>query len=246
MSRFLRPQAFGDVDANLLDSPDSGNGLYAYNPNQALAVRLPDPYADTVIPPVTASDCTENKSSFSNKTLSPGVYCGGGLSLKQDITLEAGVYIVYGGDLDMNGNADVQADGPVTFIFTHANPSEIGGVNKINGNTVANLSAPGPEGHADGPYAGEFAGLLIIQDSRADSGFINLFNGGADMTFSGAIYAANSTVHYRGGADTSPGCVQIVARTIKFTGNTHFGNSVESCEAQGVAEIQQQRARLLE
>ena len=236
-------QAFGDVDADLLDSPGSGKGLYASDPNQSLGVRLADPYADLEVPSVFG--CTFGGGNYQNTTMQPGVYCGG-VSLKKNITLEAGVYIIYGGDLNMNGNADVVADGPVTFIFTGATAADIGGVNKINGNTEVNLSAPGPDGHAAGPYQGEYAGVLFFQDPDALSSYTHVFNGGADMTFSGAIYAPSAEIHFKGGADTSPGCVQVVARTITFIGNTGFGNSPEACDAQGVAEISQQRARLIE
>ena len=238
-------QAFGDVVATMLDSPGGGAGLYASDPNQALSVRLADPYADTEIP--VDPDCdVPNKKSFSNETLNPGVYCGGGMDLKKNITLNEGVYVIYGGDLSMNGNADVEATGPVTFIFTHSDPAEIGGVNKINGNTEVELSAPGPDGHESGDYQGKYAGLLMIQDPRVDSGYTNVFNGGADMNFSGAIYSASAKIDYRGGSDTAPGCVQLVARTIKFTGNVGFGNTPEACDTQGVEEITQQRARLSE
>ena len=238
-------QAFGDIEGTILESPGSGKGLYASDPNQSLAVRLDDPYAGTVIPAVTVSDCTHDPGTYKNTTMSPGVYCGS-VSIQKTVTLQEGVYIVYGGDLSMNGGADVSAEGPVTFIFTHENPSEIGGIDKINGNTEVELSAPGPDGHNDGPYEGEYAGLLFVQDPRADQGYVNVFNGGADMELSGAIYTPSTKVEMKGGADTAPGCLQIVARLIKFTGNSGFGNTPEACDAQGVANISQQRARLIE
>ena len=236
-------QAFGDISGTLLESPGGGKGLYAAEPNQSMAVRLADPYADTEIP--TDISCRYSGGNFQNKTLSPGVYCGT-VSLKKAITLEAGVYIINGGDLSVNGGAFVTATGPVTFIFTADYASDIGGVNKINGGAVMMLSAPGPDGHEEGDYAGEYAGMLMIQDPRASESYISKMNGGATMVFSGAIYMPSTKIEFLGGADTAPGCLQVVARLIKFTGNSGFGNSPEACEAQGVTEISQKRARLIE
>ena len=237
-------QAFGDVDADLLNGPGGDKGLYATEPNQALSVRIDDPYADTVIPTVT--ECDETGRNFGNEPpLAPGVYCGN-VKFQGAVTLQTGVYIIYGGDLSVNAGAFVTATGPVTFIFTHENANQIGAVNKINGNAVMLLEGPDADGHDDGEYQGEYGGMLFIQDPRYSGNKANQFNGGATMNLSGAIYAPGGSVMFNGGSDAAPGCLQIVALTVTFSGNSGFGNTHDACEAQGVKEITQKRARLIE
>ena len=237
-------QAFGDVDANMLDSPDpDSNGLYTSDPNQALAVRLDDPYADEPIPAVFGCNYNPPGGGYKDTTLDEGVYCGN-LNLKENVTLNPGVYIIYGGDLSIQGT-NVNGDG-VTFILTAANANQIGGIKNFNGNASGSLTAPGPDGHAAGPYQGEYAGMLIMQDSRYSSNQDSKLNGGASMALSGAVYLPNSELDIQGNASNTPGCLQIVARIIKFTGNSDINNSPEACNEQGVAEISQQRARLIE
>ena len=231
-------QAFGQVH-------DKHDNLTTQDPNQSLSVRLNDPYAGTPTPAPECGDYEDESFKGNDSPLSPGVYCGD-TNFKQTIVLKKGVYIFKNGNLTINAGANISADGPVTLIFSGDTPGQIGGIPHINGNAHVELSAPDWRGHAEGEYQGQYAGMLIIQDSRADPGMVNKFNGGSDLVLSGAIHMPNTIAWFNGGSDTSPGCVQLVARLITFTGDSNFGNTPEACAEQGVASITQKRARLQE
>jgi Flp pilus assembly protein TadG len=221
----------------------SGNMTTASSP-QPHSAPVPDPYAGTNLPVASSLICDYNNKRAKNETLDPGVYCNG-LDMKFSVTLNPGVYIIKGGDLSINANAQVQGDG-VTFIFLADTPSATGGISNINGNANVALTAPGPVGHIAGTYNGEYAGLLFIQDPGALSTQVNRINGGANMQLSGAFYFPNTQVSQNGGAGLSAGCIKIVARKITFSGNSNLDADPSSCAGQGVAEIQQTRVRVLE
>lgn len=229
-------QAFGDIMV-------SGSGtLDTETPPQPLSERVPDPYASLEWP--SPSTCDQNNYVAQNETISPGVYCGG-LTMKQTVTLLPGVYIIHEGDLSANANAAVTGT-DVTFIFTGNDPEDVGSINKINGGADMTLSAPGPAGHAAGPYAGKYGGVLFMQQPDAENGAVNKINGGADMEFSGALYFPNQEVDYTGGASDSVGCVKIIARQVTFTGSSYLNSDPVTCAAQGVATMAQVRIRLVE
>ena len=237
-------QAYGQIH-------DQHGNMVVGDPNQVLAVRLDDPYEGTEIPAVTAADCdfTEQHYDETHSPLQEGVYCGG-MHISGDVTLEPGVYIVFGTnagkrDLVINGGADVDANGPVTFILTSDNDNKIGKVT-INGNATVDLDAPDADGHDDGPYQDKYGGMLIVQDPDANPNLKNKFNGGAAMDLSGAVYLPGTETELSGGSDTAPGCLQIVTRTVDFVGDSGFGNTPEACDTQGVADITQKRVRLFE
>ena len=234
-------QAYGRVDAEVLDRPEAGKGLYAKHPDQALGTRIADPYAGTLFP--TDLRCDRGGRIYQDTELEPGTYCGD-IRFKGKVKLRSGVYIIRGGDLSIGSSARVTADGPVTIFFTHRNAASIGGVRKIAPGAVVELAAPGPAGHPSGRYAGRFAGLLFVQDPRYQGDAPNAFTGGENMRLSGVIYTPSAGVDYRGGTDAAPGCLQIVAKTVTFSGASEFGNTAKACSAQGVALIDQQEATL--
>jgi Flp pilus assembly protein TadG len=223
----------------------SGSGtMTTTTPPQPHSAPVPDPYAGTTLPVSASLSCDYNNKKAKNETLDPGVYCNG-LDMKFAITLNPGVYIIKGGDLSINANAQIQGDG-VTFIFLADTPSNTGGISNINGNANVALTAPGPEGHIAGTYYGEYPGLLFVQDPGALSTQVNRMNGGASMQMSGALYFPSTEVNYTGGSDLSAGCIKIVARKITFSGNSYLNADSANCAAQGVAEIQQTRVRVVE
>ena len=202
------------------------------------------------IPHVDADDCIRNEGAYRDEVLVPGVYCGG-FSLSGTVLLEAGVYIIYGtnsGKRHMNvaGDANVGATGPVTIIFTGRGIKTIGGVRRIHEGAAIRLSAPDSAGHADGEYAGRYGGMLFIQDPEAKPSYTHVFNGDGDMRLSGAIYFPAAKISFRGGSEAAPGCLQIVARAITFSGDTSLANRPDACGHLGVAEIPRLGARLTE
>lgn len=200
-----------------------------------------DPYADTEMPPVTGCDHTKlTTQPNTNTTLTQGTYCNG-MSLKGNVTLAPGTYVIDGGDLDISADAVVRGQG-VTIILTGDSPAKVGQINKINGGADVELSAP-----SSGPYAG----MLLIQDPAAEScekSTCNQMNGGADMNLQGAIYFPKQTLSFSGNSsidsfNPDEGCLQIVARQVIFNGDSRLANK---CSTAGTESISSPRAFIVE
>lgn len=205
---------------------------------------LPDPFANTPIP--APGSCTHNSKRIDKQTtsLNPGTYCNGiAIGAQSDVTFNPGVYIINRGDFAVNGQATVRCNctngNGVTIILTSStNANDIGRV-VINGGANVTLKAPS---YAGAPYRG----MLFIQDPRAsDCGQpgVNRFNGGAQMTLTGALYFPSEEVNFSGNSNATS-CLEVVARTVKFVGNTRL--DVSGCQTAGVSPIQVTAARIVE
>jgi hypothetical protein len=172
---------------------------------------IPDPYATASFP--SFSGCTQqNFSSHDTITIDPGVYCGGmKLNAGANVTLNAGIYYLDGGDLTMNGGATMTGTG-VTLVFTSQNKNGYATAS-INGNATVNLTPP---------KTGGTAGIVVFGDRRMPVGTAFTFNGGAAQYLGGAIYLPTAAVSYSGGANTGTSCTQLIGNTVTFTGNSAF------------------------
>ena len=192
-----------------------------------------DPFAGTPIP--VAGSCAYNnkKVNKGSTTLSPGTYCGGiDIGSQANVKFLPGTYVINRGDFSVNAQATItcQCSGTsgVTFILTSTSgASQIGNI-KINGGAAINLKAPSAEGAT-------YRGLLFYQDGAAPAGGSNKFNGGSAMILQGAIYFPAQEVQWSGNNSTT-NCIEVVARTVTFTGNSHL--DVTGCPTLGAAAIQ--------
>ncbi|HYF22055.1 MAG TPA: pilus assembly protein TadG-related protein [Caulobacteraceae bacterium] len=173
------------------------------------SARASDPFKDLPLPTglPTRNDNGQN--------LLPGLYKNG-LNLKDTKTLAAGTYVVQGGTLRMNANANVSGTG-VTFVLTD------GATVHYNGSATINLSAP---------TTGTYKGVLFyaVQGNAAGA----TFNGGSGTSMTGALYFPSGAVNYSGNVAGSNGCIQIVADTIEWTGSSTFSGD---CSAFGMDDI---------
>jgi hypothetical protein len=186
---------------------------------------IADPYAGVPTPTATGSCITV---SGQPTTLNPGNYCHGlSINWAAPVTFNPGVYYVTGGNLSMNGNANVTGAG-VTFFVASGNTSS------LNGGLTADLS---------GPSSGPYAGLVFYGDRTATSGNNN-FAGGANTKITGVVYYPTQNVSFAGGGSSGDHCTNLVANTITITGTANFNNA---CPATGFAKIGSGgRARLVE
>lgn len=159
-----------------------------------------DPFG-TLTMPADTGPCLNGNST----NLSPGRYCNG-LSFKNTAHLSPGVYILSGGTLQANANANVSGDGVTIFLLNDASVS-------FNGSATFNLSAP-----TTGPYSG-----FLFVGGRNNSAIGNVFNGNASSSMTGNIYFPAQPVDYRGNFTGTNGCTHIVAKTVQWTGNTTVG-----------------------
>lgn len=170
-----------------------------------------DPYSSLVMP-ADSGPCLNGNST----NLSPGRYCNG-LSFKNNANLSPGVYIIDGGTLQANANANVTGNGVTIVLMNSASVS-------FNGNATFNLSAP-----TTGPYAG----FLFVGD-RNNSAISNTFNGTASSSMTGNLYFPAQPVSYLGNFTGANGCTHLVAKTVQWTGNTTVG---VDCSAYGMGTI---------
>ena len=125
-----------------------------------------------------------------------------------------------GGTLDFGSQAVVNGSG-ITFILTYSDPvghpDRVAQLN-INGGATLNLSAPD---------SGTYAGVLMYQDRRAEYGSSHL-NGNSSSFLRGGIYFPNRQLIFNGNAGMSTQCVQLVARRLRFSGNSNISNTCPS------------------
>lgn len=184
---------------------------------------FPDPYSKLSTPPF--SGCAQtNYIGKGRQTIGPGVYCGGmKINAGANITLSPGVYILDGGGFSVNGGATVAGDG-VTLILTSSTGSHYATAS-INGGAIINITAP---------TSGPMEGVVLYADRNAPVGASITLNGGSSQNFAGAIYAPTGALSYSGGALNNNDCLQLVADTIAFTGNSGLANN---CTKYGVRPL---------
>lgn len=89
-------------------------------------------------------------AGFTNRTLKPGVYCGGlFIGQNMNVTFEPGIYVIKDGPFIVTGNAKIKGDG-VGFFLTGAES-----VFDFQADTTIDLVAP---------RDGALAGLLVFED----------------------------------------------------------------------------------
>ena len=182
-----------------------------------------DPFAN-ISPPVPTGSCPNVMvNSNQTATLNPGCY--GSMTLRGNVTLNPGNYVLDGGGLTVGAQAVITCNGCV-FILTSrtasTNPSSIGSVT-VNAGARLNLTAP---------TTGTYAGILMYQDRRAPTSTSasnqNHINGNSQSSFQGAFYFPNQQTTFNGTAGMSTACMQLVARRVVFVGTASISNTCPS------------------
>ena len=172
--------------------------------------------------PTSPSSCTASGyTAEPNKpqvTLQPGRYCNG-MTLKGDVVLSPGVYIVDKGSFYLSSQAKVTGNG-VTIVLTGSSESDIATV-KVDGGATANLKAPTA---VQDPY---FKDILFFQDPRANQ-TLSYFAGGSNFRMDGVAYFPSGNVTFTGGSSNMTECLMLVAHRVTFTGNNALKNNCSS------------------
>jgi Flp pilus assembly protein TadG len=135
---------------------------------------IEDPLKDRLPPDTAGCDFQDVKVTSGNKTLVPGIYCGGlEVSGTAKATLNSGIYVIKDGPFRVQNSAAVQGD-DVGFYLT-GSPALI----DFSGDSSIQIS---------GPESGSMAGLLFFEDRAAKLGRKHRINAtGADRLV-GTIY----------------------------------------------------------
>jgi hypothetical protein len=202
----------GGLKNNACSSPTPVQGIAHFSdPLKAMA----EPTVGAI--PQTCVKGNVGKITGGTATLDPGTYCGG-IQITGSgaiVTFHAGLYILYGGGLQVASSATINGTG-VTFY----NTGEANGPNAytpiaINGVSNSTLSAPTVSS------GGAIAGVLFFDD-RTPAGGGNLANkitGGTSTNFVGALYFPSTQLQYAGGTNAAAYTI-IVADQLSFVGNT--------------------------
>ena len=172
------------------------------------ASTFTDPLGD--VPPPTIGSCTSFGVSLSNNqtmTISPGVYCGAiSVTGHANLTLNAGLYIITTGGLNVGGQATLNGTGVTVYLQTNSV--------SFAGGATTNITAP---------TSGVWQGILFYQD-RTDTTSASLV-GGSGQILNGVLYFPNTHMDYTGGNSTTSQSVTIVADTLNITGNSWINAS---------------------
>jgi hypothetical protein len=202
-------------NAKLIAPTTSITGNYTTSGNAALQTTITtgvsaaaDPLSSITQPSTSGMTVQSNSTMTINgtQTLQPGVYNGGiTLSGNANVTLQPGVYYVNNGNFKVSGNSSVSGSG--VTIFTNQKVD-------FSGNGAVTLSPPS---------SGAYAGISIFQDRGATSGGPSdpdiKLSGNSNFNVTGTIYAANGAVQVTGNGGVSTTGSQIIAKTLKVTGN---------------------------
>lgn len=153
------------------------------------------------VAPPAYGNCA-NVPNGKSVTLSQGTFCN--QNLNGNVTLNAGVYVFKGGQLNFNGNGSLVGKGVTIFLMQGATMT-------VNGNAITDLSPP-----ASGPYAG-----ITIYQARDDTAALQV-NGTSGSNLTGYVYAPAAPITYTGNASvTNQNCIRIIGDTITMTGNSY-------------------------
>lgn len=186
-------------------------GFIACGANLTDATPVSDPYSsfneiDATI--LTCSNPPSSKQNWESSRLqgrmmvdgTPVTRFCGDVEIKGTYRFDPGIYVIDGGNLRFASGAMITGE-EVSFFVQRGGAVDIA-------NASVTLSAP-----TSGPHRG-----ILFSSNRDDylvSHKISLSNG---SVLSGAIYLPTSTLAFSGGRNSH--CLQIVASTIRFTGNT--------------------------
>lgn len=213
----------------------NGNSKLNTPDTQIGAAAMADPYQSTQIPSYSGCDHT-NFNVPPNGTLisgtyhiQPGVYCGGiVINGNVNVVMDAGatpdksIFTMDGGSFLVNGNTNVSGTG-VSVVLTSSSKSNYGTV-IINGDSTVNLTPP-----TSGPMAGFtfFSDRAATQDAN--------FNGNSNSNIGGVLYFPNQHVNFNGNSAANDSCLELVAKSITFNGNSKFDDT--GCSAMGAKSI---------
>jgi hypothetical protein len=218
--------AVGGIDAN--DNWGAGTVL------QPFTIAAEDPFKDVYPPTPTGcqkfSDWDTGNNNKPGNTVdltaagSPitagGTYClkesSGKFDIQGNIILPSGTYVLDQTSLNMTNNNASLTCHSCTFVLTSSTGSSIG-----------NVSLQGGKLDLSAPDTGTFKGIMFYQDRNATQCLnnCNLINGNASSTLVGAFYMPNQQLTFTGTSGMTTHCLQMVALTLQFNGNSSIDNT---------------------
>ena len=181
---------------------------------------LPEPTASSTCDPGKT-----NKKVNSDETLNPGVYCGGiKVTGNAKVTFNPGLYVLRGGEFEAGGSSELSGDG-VTFFLTN------------QGTNFATLKLTSTVLDFTPPTSGLYKGILFFQDRDTPSTATNILAGNGVVNLSGLVYMPTAQLDLRGGSSVSAMDTFIVARKLRFVGNSYISTGGASIQPSGLTTV---------
>ena len=151
--------------------------------------------------------------------LPPGTYADFDISC--DTVLQGGIYVIDGGDLNVNANYSLTGAG-VMFVLKNGAGIRINGGANINLSPMdaTQLIAAG----VDPADADKLAGMLIFEDPNSSGNTRNRLNGDARTVLNGVVYLPNSHLEINGGMTAESECLMIATQTLTIGGGANLTN----------------------
>lgn len=203
----------------------SGNATLSLSGTAATYVQPAiNPYAGTQIP--SYSGCSQTNYTLNPNTLAtisagatPYVFCGD-TDIKGNLTLGPGIYVIDNGSFTAESQATITGTG-VTIILTGTSI----GTMTINGGATVTLSAP---------TSGATAGIALWIDQSAPNANTDNLNGGSGQNINGVIYMPSQNVTFNGGTSGTTSCLQLIAQSVTFLGNSSSYITQSGCSTLGI------------
>lgn len=187
------------------------------------AGRVRDPYANVDMPANwTSLPCASPKWGGKTVRIEAGKrYCGS--ISEKNIIIEGSGWVIVEGGLNIKANGSITGDsGGNAILFANGGYMDA----NVNGGDY-DLTAM-----STGPYAG----ILMYADRHTTPSWANSkINGNASAELNGALYFPTVNMTFNGAASLVSDCLQIIANTVEFTGNSEFTNT--NCPKHGATEI---------
>lgn len=206
---------------------------------QPFTIEQEDPFGK-VDPPAVPSGCnTVGNIKNNDPPVSYTNACFKSLSIDGEVTF-AGNIIVDGGSISIGTQAKVTCN-ECTFFLTNSSSSQTASIGNFEITGSPNLNFISPK-------SGTYKGLLVYQDRRAQdtasANFQDKLRGSSTSYFEGAFYFPRQELEFEGNTGMNTNCLQLVARRVKFSGNSNIQNSCAT--GSGGMSFDGKRVRLVE
>ena len=229
---YYRPYspAIGDPYADVTPDPDdmkcavsktvTPSGTWHWEGTGSSKVKVDDPDVITYTPLELNEDTDLSKTYAQDGTTQANCFSALNVASGETLTLPAGTYYINGGNANIQGNLTCSG---CTIVLTNkdtADDATIGDF-KVNASSEINMTAP---------TSGDFQGIAIYQDRRAESGAdkVNKVNGNSESIIEGALYFPKQKLEYNGTGTTDATCTMFVAWVVEFSGNSATSNKFKS------------------
>jgi len=183
------------------------------------SVEQEDPIASLGLSvPASPAACAANNYTLNpnnSATIGPGRYCSG-ITVRGDLIMSPGVYIIDRGDFDVGSQGTVSGEG-VTIILTGSTPSNVAAIKIVAGSEV-DLRAPTA---IEDPT---WKNILFYQDPIADYP-LSTMAGNSDFNMEGVIYMPKGDLRFTGSSGQHADCLLLIANRVNFVGDSSLDNN---------------------